>query len=147
MRPGIEPTIEELFDKTSYKAFATVKGFTAARLCGRAISQTCWYLDSLEVGSSVPMSSSLVATLIRGKWQSYATKSYRGLGLSKRLLEKFMKFCDEAGATEIIGSIMPHDLQTTSYLPNVYIRRGFKIVAPDQRCLDGAAFMIQRKVS
>ena len=75
-------------------------------------------------------------------WPRIGTTNYRQRGVGTKMLNSFLVWCMENQITQVFGSVVQRDLDTTPTLLAWYVRHGFEIRQPDSRCIGNAVHLV-----
>ena len=75
-------------------------------------------------------------------WPRIGTTNYRQRGVGTKMLKSFLAWCRENQITQVFGSGVQRDLDTTPTLLDWYARHGFDIRQPDSRCIGNAVNLV-----
>jgi len=75
-------------------------------------------------------------------WPRIGTTNYRQRGVGTKMLESFLGWCRENQISQVYGSVVQRDLDTTPMLLKWYGRHGFDIRQPDSRCIGNAVHLV-----
>ena len=75
------------------------------------------------------------------------TRSFRGMGVGRRMIRAVISEASEAGIREVWGSVTPNDIDRTPHLLDKYRNLGFTVLDADRECIRSAAKKIVMKLN
>jgi|GEM_PF-4735154 len=119
---------------------ATFRGHQAGKIMG-IIEGSRMLLSDFIVNNTVPIRYPFAHSILVSFFGCRRV-DFRGMGLGRRIMQRFLEEAQLRGIQEIWGSITERDAKGTPYLLNFYRKIGFAIVQADSECLQNAKWKI-----
>ncbi len=144
MKKPVEKPISLMsdWDSPQYNLWAIAGNSTVGRLVASEMAEGQMQLSDLEVKTEVATSHTQTSWFTRWLRRKPVVESFRGRGIGNLMLKHFLAWCREMNMSEVYGSVVQMDMDETPWLLDWYIRHGFEVRAPDDRCLGNAVHMV-----
>lgn len=96
-------------------------------------------IGELNINDQVPTLHPLVRRLFDVLGIPCKTRSFRDMGVGRRLMHEVISKASEAGISEIWGSVTQDDIARTPHLLDRYRHLGFTVLDADRECIRAAA--------
>ena len=103
-------------------------------------------IGELNINDQVPMIHPLARRLFNVLGIPCKTRSFRDMGVGRRLMRGVISKAREAGISEIWGSVTLDDITRTPHLLDRYRRLGFTVLDADRECIRAATNKIVMKL-
>jgi GNAT superfamily N-acetyltransferase len=144
MKKPVDAPVSLICDwgSSQYNLKAIAGSRTVGRLVASEMAEGQMRLSDMEVKTEIATSDSLTNGLTRWLRGKPVVESFRGRGIGNLMLEHFLAWCWEMNVSEVYGSVVQMDMDETPWLLDWYVRHGFEVRAPGDRCLGNAVHMV-----